>query len=118
LSIGLVGIARSLLSSVSALEHSSNLMKKMSFLDNTMCQLEEKIKEKEGFNVEDQDIKDFLQQKTDEANESGVGRLDWDAAISGVSKGIIEFRFMLNWKEGNNDKSATLASYLSSQVKK
>lgn len=118
LSIGLVGIARSLLSAVSALDYSNNLMQRMSFLDNAMCELEEKAEEKEGFKAEDQDIKDFLQEKNNEAEEKEIGRLTWNAATSSASKGITEFKFTLNWQEGNKEKSVNLVTYLASPAQK
>jgi len=118
LSIGLVGIARSLLSAVSALDYSNNLMQRMSFLDNAMCELEEKAEEKEFFKVEDQDIKDFLQEKYNEAEEKGIGSLTWDAAVSDAGSSITEFEFTLSWQEGSNEKSVSLVSYLASPAQK
>jgi hypothetical protein len=118
LAIGLVGIARSLLGAVSALDYCNNLTDKMSFLDNAMCELEEKAEEKEGFKTEDQDIKDFLQEKTNEAEEKQIGRLDWTAVKSGANEDITEFEFRLSWQEGNKEKDISLMSYLSSPLKK
>lgn len=114
LAIGLVGIARSLLSAVSALNYCNNQVNKMSFLDNAMCELEKIIEAKEGFESEDSDIANFLQEKNKEAGENGFGRLYWTTHTQGVNDQITEFEFKLVWQEGENEKSEVLMCYLPS----
>jgi len=118
LAIGLVGIARSLLNAVSALDYCNSLMSKMAYVDNLMCELQEKVDEKEGFKSDDQAIRDFLQEKINLARENGAGQLDWSAETSAASTSMVEFEFRLNWQEGNSAKNLKLVSYLSSPVKK
>lgn len=118
LSIGLVGIARSLLNAVSALDYCNNLVNKMSFLDNAMCELEKITEAKEGFESQDSDIANFLEEKNNQASQIGIGRLYWTITTQGVNNDITEFEFKLVWKEGDNEKSETLICYLPTLVKK
>lgn len=114
LAIGLVGIARSLLSAVSALDYCNNLVNKMSFLDNAMCELEKITEAKGGFESADQDIAALLQEKNDQAGEDGLGRLYWTAQAQGANDEITEFEFKLAWQEGENERSEALICYLPS----
>lgn len=118
LSIGLVGIARSLLNAVSALDYCNNLVNKMSFLDNAMCELEKITEAKEGFESQDSDIANFLEEKNNQASQIGIGRLYWTITTQGVNNDITEFEFKLVWQEGDNEKSETLICYLPTLVKK
>jgi len=118
LAVGLVGIARSLLNAVSALDYCNSLMNKMAYVDNLMCELQEKVDEKEGYRSDDQAIRDFLQEKINLTKENEIGQLDWSAETSAVSKNMTEFEFRLNWQEGNSGKNLKLVSYLPSPVKK
>jgi len=118
LAIGLVGIARSLLNAVSALDYCNNMVNKMSFLDNAMCELEKITEAKEGFESEDQDITNFLEEKNNEASDIGIGRLYWTTLTQGVNNEITEFEFKLVWQKGDNEKSEALMCYLPSLVKK
>ncbi len=117
LAVGLVGIARSLLNAVSALDYCNSLMSKMTYLDGVMCELQEKVNEQGGYRSDDQSLRDFVQEKIDLARESGAGELDWSAEISAASQNITEFEFRFNWKEANGEKSLRLVNYFPSPTK-
>jgi prepilin-type N-terminal cleavage/methylation domain-containing protein len=111
LAVGLVGIARSFLTVVSALNYSQNRIVKMWFLDNAMCELEDKVKAKGGFQ-EDQEIKYFLQEKKDEADEKNIGQLEWASTEAKGYENTAQFEFVIKWQEGNVGKGAVLATYV------
>lgn len=115
LAIGLVGIARSLLSAVSALDYSNNIIQKMEFLDNTLSEIEKRAQVKDGFDSSDQDILGLINEKQIEAKEKKIGNLTWNAQDVGESKNITEFQIGISWEQGNIQKDASLATYLANK---
>lgn len=110
LSIGIVGVARSLLVAISALDYSQNVINNTGFLDNVMCELKVKIREKEGLQIEDEELKGFLEEKRQEATDRNIGRLDW--ANNAINKYITELELRLRWQEANREKDVALATIL------
>jgi len=111
LSIGMVGVARSLLSAFSALRYTQNIISKTWFLDNIMCELQDKVRQKDGFQGQDEDIESFLEEKNSEAEEKEIGSLEWSAKASEANAEIEEFEFKLAWQEANIEKNIILANY-------
>lgn len=110
LSIGIVGVARSLLVAISALDYSQNVVNNIGFLDNVMCELKVKIREKEGLQIEDEELRGFLEEKRQEATDRNIGRLDW--ANNAINKYITELELRLRWQEANREKDVALATIL------
>ncbi|MDD5431530.1 MAG: prepilin-type N-terminal cleavage/methylation domain-containing protein [Candidatus Omnitrophica bacterium] len=113
LAIGLVGIARSLLSAVSALDYSNSIVQKVEFIDNVLSEVEKRSQAKDGFDSSDQDILGLLTEKQTQAKDEGIGDLNWNAQE--LEENITDFQISVSWEQGNNKKDASLGTYLLSK---
>ena len=113
LSIGIVFILRTFMSSISALDSGVNRLKAVQFLEQKLAEIEQRVKEEEGIELENTQG-DVLLGVRPATWTLEVLPIEWRAEEMEVV-GIYEVKVTLSWLETGKSKKMILATYCPAQ---